>query len=55
MKIYLFYDEITGEEFFVETDSKAKAILCARQYFEEPQFCREVTNWEAEMYGLDTY
>lgn len=55
MKNYLFYDEVTGEEFLVETDTKEKAILCARAYFQEPQFCGEVSYWEAEMMGLDTY
>ena len=55
MKEYLFYDEVSGEEFLVETDMKEKAILCARAYFEKPKFCGEVSNWEAEMMGLDTY
>ena len=32
MKNYLFYDEVSGEEFLVETDMKEKAILCARAY-----------------------
>ena len=55
MKNYLFYDEVTGEEFIVETDCRSKAILCARAYFEEPRFCGEISYWEAEMMGLDTY
>ena len=55
MKEYLFYDEISGEEFLVETDMKEKAYLCAYAYFEEPKFVREVSHWEAEMMGLDTY
>ena len=55
MKNYLFYDEVTGEEFIVETDCRSKAILCARTYFEEPRFCGEISYWEAEMMGLDTY
>ena len=55
MKNYLFYDEVTGEEFLVETDMKEKAYLCARAYFQEPKFIGEVSNWEAEMLGLDTY
>ena len=42
MKEYLFYDEVSGEEFLVETDMKEK-------------FVREVSHWEAEMMGLDTY
>ena len=55
MKNYLFYDEVSGEEFLVETDMKEKAILCARAYFEKPRFCGEISYWEAEMMGLDTY
>ena len=55
MKNYLFYDEVSGEEFLVETDMKEKAYLCAYIYFEEPKFVREVSHWEAEMMGLDTY
>ena len=55
MKNYLFYDEYTGEEFIVETDVKEKAYLCAYKYFKEPKFCGEISNWEAEMSGLDTY
>lgn len=55
MKNYLFYDEVTGEEFIVETDMKAKAILTARAYFQEPKFCGEISYFEAEMMGLDTY
>ena len=55
MKEYLFYDEVSGEEFLVETDMKEKAYMCAYSYFEEPKFVREVSHWEAEMMGLDTY
>ena len=55
MKEYLFYDEVSGEEFLVETDMKEKAYMCAYAYFEEPKFIREVSHWEAEMLGLDTY
>ena len=55
MKEFLFYDEVTGEEFLVETDMKAKAIICARAYFEKPKFIGEVSHYEAEMLGLDTY
>ena len=55
MKNYLFYDEVSGEEFLVETDCLSKAILCARAYFERPRFCGEVSYWEAEMMGIDTY
>jgi hypothetical protein len=55
MKEYLFYDEVSGEEFLVETDTKEKAYLCAYAYFQEPKFIEEVSPWQAEMMGLDTY
>ena len=55
MKEYLFYDEVSGEEFLVETDMKEKAYLCAYTSFEEPKFVREVSHWEAEIMGLNTY
>lgn len=55
MKEYLFYDEASGEMFLVETDMAEKAYLCAYKYFEEPKFVREVSHFEAEMLGYDTY
>ena len=57
MKNYLFYDYETGEDFIVETDTKEKAYLCAYAYtyFKEPKFCGEISYFEAEMSGLDTY
>lgn len=36
MKEYLFYDRVSGEEFFVNTDTKEKAYTYAYTYFEEP-------------------
>ena len=55
MKTYLFYDEVTGEDFFVEVENRTQAMICARHYFQKPYFIREVTRFEAEMMGLDTY
>ena len=55
MKNYLFYDNASGEMFIVETDMKEKAYLCAYKYFEEPKFEGEISNFEAEMLGYDTY
>jgi hypothetical protein len=52
---YLFWDEVTGEEFLVYAQNKNQAIEIANEYFEEPQFDSEVTDFEAEMMGLDTY
>jgi len=55
MKNYLFHDYETGEDFIVETDTKEKAYLCAYTYFKDPKFCGEISYFEAEMSGLDTY
>ena len=55
MKNYLFHDYETGEDFIVETDTKEKAYLCAYTYFKDPKFCGEISYFEAEMLGLDTY
>lgn len=55
MKNYLFYDKVTGEEFLVNIDTKEKAIITARAYFQKPILIDVVTNFEAEMMGIDTY
>ena len=54
-KNYLFFDEETGENFFVETNSLAKAVEIAREYFDEPTFVEVYTVAEAEILGFDTY
>ena len=54
-KDYLFLDDETGENFFVETDSLAKAVEMAREYFSEPKFIEVYTVAEAEALGFDTY
>ena len=48
-------DSFDNEEFLVETDTKEKAYMCAYQYFQEPKFLGEVSYFEAEMMGIDTY
>lgn len=55
MKTYEFYDKVTGESFFVEATRKEHAILTARAYFQKPIFLGEITRFEAEMLGYDTY
>ena len=55
MNTYEFYDKVTGETFFVETDMKEKAILTARAYFQKPVYLGTVTQFEAEILGYDTY
>lgn len=55
MKVYLFHDYETGEDFIVETDTKEKAYLCAYIHFKDPKFCREISYFEAGMLDLDIY
>ena len=52
---YLFYDAETGEEFFVECETKEEAITTAKTYFERP-FLRGIFSPEdADILGYDTY
>lgn len=55
MRTFYFIDEETGEEFLVETTDKKQAIKMAHEYFAGPRFIREISEYEAEMSGLDTY
>lgn len=55
MKNFYFIDNETGEDFIVEADTLRNAIHIASTYFEEPQFLREISDYEAEMIGVDTY
>ena len=55
MKNYLFYDEETGEYFFVQDESLWKANETAHKYFKRPFSIDEMDDTEAEMYGYDTY
>ena len=52
---YLFKDMETGEEFFVECNTKEMAIHTARQYFEEPRLIMVCTPEDADILGYDTY
>lgn len=56
LKNYKFYDDETGEIFFVQAENLQKAVEIAKDYFEEPQFTREIyDDEEAEILGYDTY
>lgn len=55
MENYLFYDEETGEYFFVQDESLWEANKIAHKYFKRPFFIDEMNDAEAEMYGYDTY
>ena len=52
---YLFKDIETGENFFVETDSKENAIEIANQYFDNARCIMRLDVEDAERWGLDTY
>ena len=55
MNTFWFYDEVSGEEFFVEAFDEMEAIETAYEYFEKPIFREEVSFFEAECMGYDTY
>lgn len=55
MTNYLFIDNRSGEMFSVEVDTKKEAKKIARDYFPEPIYLREATEYEVEMLGIDTY
>lgn len=55
MKHYLFEDLSTGEEFIVGSQSLSDAEIDASDYFTDPVFIREISEFEAEMSGLDEY
>ena len=52
---YLFKDMETGEEFFVEVETKEEAIEVAQTYFTEPKFLMVCTPEDADILGYDTY
>lgn len=55
MKNFYFVDNETGEDFIVEDETLEQATYTAKKYFEDPQFVEELTDYEAEMSGVDTY
>lgn len=55
MKNYLMWDEESGEEFIVEARDKEHAYEKANEYFDEPHLDGEISDFEAEMLGYDTY
>lgn len=54
MKNYLFYDEETGEYFFVQEVNLWKANQTAHLFFQRPFYKCSMNDAEAEMYGYDT-
>ena len=55
MRNFLFYDKASGEDFIVEAFNREEAEKTAELYFDVPQFSYEISDFEAEMLGLDTY
>lgn len=58
MKTYYFFDNESGEEFFVEADSTPSAWRVAVENgFDETEIecLGTMTEEEAEMWGFDTY
>lgn len=57
LKNYLFRIEETGEEIICEADSLAAAEEILEEYFdlEELYYICELSDYEAEMSGLDVY
>ena len=55
MRHFFFVDNSTGEEFIVGAATLDKAWQIAKEYFFEPEYLRECTEWEAEASGLDEY
>lgn len=52
---YLFNDNETGEDFFVNTNTKDEAIRIANIYFPEPLLIDILTEEESEWYPYDVY
>ena len=55
MKHYLFEDLESGEEFIVGACDLDEAKEIAADNFERPKFQYKVTEFEAEISGLDEY
>ena len=52
---FYFIDNVTGEDFIVQANGYHEAVREASKYFEEPCFERVLSDYEAEMIGVDTY
>ena len=55
MKNFLMTDDVTGEDFIVEALNAEEARATADLYFEAPKVIMRISDFEAEMLGLDTY
>lgn len=55
MRTWEFTDRASGEDFFVEAETKVLAEEIANTFFEEPKCLGEIDETLAEMMGYDTY
>lgn len=55
MKHFLFTDDETGEEFIVGDFSVTRAFEIARTVAYKPRYICSLTEFEAELSGLDEY
>ena len=55
MWYYYFWDEVTGEEFYVMEYTEEKAMAIAKEYFKDPRCDGVVEDWIAENSGYDVY
>lgn len=52
---YLYYDNQTGQPFYVVANSIDSADRIAHFYFDDPEFISNDDDYTAEMMGYDTY
>lgn len=55
MRHYLFEDLESGEEFIVGANNIYEARTIAKEYFTEPEYCYQMSDYEAEASGLDEF
>lgn len=55
MRTWEFTDRASGEDFFVEAETKELAEEIANTFFKEPKCLGEIDETLAEMMGYDTY
>lgn len=55
MKSWLFTDYASGEDFIVEAETRDEAKYIANEYFADPDEPEEISEYDAECMGLDTY
>jgi hypothetical protein len=55
MRHFLFFDDETGEQFIVGENTQTAAVETAREFFDNPIYLDELSEFEAESSGLDEY